>query len=94
MITTTLYYVDGISSSFNNKEECEKAEEDFKIRLERWKNNSPSVKLDKLKYELQEAMYVSPGTICTCPYDSLRMKQMVIACQNFVNENRQYLSHY
>jgi hypothetical protein len=89
------YYADGIiNRGYSTEEEALKAEEQHKKMLESWKKNSSKGKLDKLIFDLQNACIIHPDTIATCPFESLAIKGMVRVCQQFAEENKEYLSHY
>lgn len=90
----TLYYAEGYSRPFLSEEACLKYEKQQEENIKRWKGNLPSSKLEKLKLDLDKAMYVSPSTIATCTHDSIAIKQLIRVCQKFAEENKEYLNHY
>lgn len=94
----TVYYIEGSSFPFTNKDEAEKAELLHKEREKEWQanynQNNPALKLEKLIHELKECQNVWEGTICTCSYDVIRIKAMVRVCQEFADQHKEYLNYY
>lgn len=90
----TIYYVDGIYYPFYNKEEAERVEEDLKKTFINLKEHSSKHKLEKLILDLKNAEYIPEGTIATCSFDSLGIKNMVKVCQKFAEDHKEYLKYY
>lgn len=90
----TLYYAEGVSWPFDNEKDALSAEAKHKEDCARWIDNSPQSKMEKLIKDLENATYILPGTIATCPYTSIQIKGMVKVCQKFTEENKEYLSSY
>lgn len=90
----TVYYAEGCSREFYNEEDCLREEERMKELILLREESSPAKKLEALKADLQNCMYIPRGTICTCSFDSLMIKAMVRTCQEFAEKNKQYLTYY
>lgn len=88
------YYAEGNALPFSNEEDCRKAEEEFLERAKRWQQETAEAKLDKLKHDLEQASIIPLGTIATCSYTALAIKNLVKVCQAFVEQNKQYLNYY
>jgi hypothetical protein len=99
MKEVTLYYADCTngfldSRGFATAAEALAVEKQHREFEERWKENSPETKLEKLISELNQCQIINPETIATCTFDSIRVKAMVRVCQKFAEENKQYLNYY
>lgn len=94
MKTVILYYADGDYTPCATEEEALAREIQNKELTERLRTFSPTTILEKLINDLDKCQSVWPGTLCTCPYDSIRIKGMVKVCQEFVEKYKEYLKHY
>lgn len=90
----TTYYAEGSSQTFYNKEDALREEGRIREISVMRKLDCPNSKLTVLKIDLENCLYVSPETMATCTFDSLRIKGMVRVCRKFVEENKKYLNYY
>lgn len=88
------YYADGDPRPYDTKEEALRVEARNKEWYDGWLKNNVDTKLMILKDNLDKAMYIHPGTIATCSFQSLQMKALVKVCQAFAEENKEYLNYY
>jgi ubiquinone biosynthesis protein Coq4 len=94
MKEVTLYYADGFNIPFANKEEAIAQELKIKEMVENMNKNSPSAILEKLYLDLKQASYIPEGTIGTCSYQEMSIRNMVKCCQEFVDKYKEYLKYY
>jgi hypothetical protein len=94
MREVTKYYSEYSSRPFDSRLDCLDFEENYKKRAKEWESKSAASKLDQLRFELSQQVFIPDETIATCTFDALIIKGLVKVCQKFVEENKEYLDYY
>ncbi len=79
---------------YKTEEEAREKEKEERDRSKAWEANTPDAKLDKLRFDLKDCLFIHPQTMATCSFDAIRIKKMVRVCQKFAEENKVYLDYY